>query len=360
MKNNWVKSGNDFFINEVSAQIEKLDVAVYIIKEDPRTEECYLSKSSDNFKFPYKIYGKDDAFVNRVFKTFHATSGNLGVLLNGIRGTGKTVTAKQICNKMNLPVIILPRNYKNVVPFLNSIQQDFVFFMDEYEKMFDKNDYKFLTIMDGVLKSKNRILFLMTTNELYVEQNLLQRPSRIRYIKKYGDLELSIIEEIVDDTLIHKELRAATIKMISNMSIITIDLVKAVVEEVNIHKEDPELFKDFFNADDQDSDITYNVYKLNEKGEREQYKLYTELSLDIDEVEKEDYANHVGHSFYIGSNHVGNIVEIIDNTSIQIQSYIRDIEASTKEGKPVNKALNTIYVVERTTRRHKNFQKYVF
>jgi MoxR-like ATPase len=31
--------------------------------------------------------------------------------MNGVKGTGKTVTAKQICNLLELPVIIIHRGF---------------------------------------------------------------------------------------------------------------------------------------------------------------------------------------------------------------------------------------------------------
>jgi hypothetical protein len=359
MKNTWVQSGNTFSIREVSSQIEKLPVGVYKIEEDPY-ENLYLSHIQDQFSFPYKVYGKDQAFVDRVKKSYDNTKGNMGVLLNGIRGTGKTVTAELICNNMNLPVIIMPRKFKNLIGFLSDIQQDYLLFMDEYEKMFDRSDSTMLTIMDGALKSTNRILFLMTTNSTRIEENLLQRPSRIRYVKSYTDLTLDIITEIVDDMLIYPELKKATINMIGHLPMITIDLVKSIVEEVNIHNEDPALFKDYFNADNGDNEDYTNIYKVSSTGEKVHYKSFAEISPYIEEIAEEDYDLQKNQGFYINDRYVGNIKTIIDRNTVLVTSTEVDIEASEKEGTRVNREINTLYYLEPSTKKHSSFSKYAF
>lgn len=260
MNNQWVQSANNYFIREVSQNVEKLKPAVYKLEQDPRSGELYLSQVLDKYEFPYKIYGIETKFINRVKKTYDNTTGNLGILLNGVKGTGKTVTSKQICNELGLPVIIIYQRYDGIPNFINDIQQNVIIFVDEFEKVYTDRDHSVLTIMDGAMDNGFRKVFLLTTNELYINQNMIQRPGRIRYLKTYGDLSVEMITEIVDDKLIYTELRKETIEFISQLETITVDIVKAVVDEVNIHNEDPKLFKDVFNVKVMDS--KYNLYEL--------------------------------------------------------------------------------------------------
>lgn len=67
----------------------------------------HLDRYADKFVFPYKMYGLQNEFIDHVIKTYHATEGNLGIMLTGTKGTGKTVTAKELANKLNLPIIIV-------------------------------------------------------------------------------------------------------------------------------------------------------------------------------------------------------------------------------------------------------------
>jgi len=259
MNNQWVQSANNFFLREVSQNVELLKPAVYKVESTPMGE-LYLSHMQDEYDFPYKIYNIETGFINRVIKTYNNTSGNLGILLNGIKGTGKTVTAKQICNKLQLPVILVTNPFDNIPSFINNIQQDVVIFVDEFEKLYSDRDHSVLTIMDGALDNGFRRVFLLTTNTLYINENLLQRPGRIRYLKTYDHLSIESITEIVDDKLVHTHLRSQTIDFIAQLNTITVDIVKAVVDEVNIHEEDPKVFKDVFNIKMMDS--KYNVYEI--------------------------------------------------------------------------------------------------
>lgn len=76
------------------------------------------------------------------------------MLLTGIKGSGKTVTSKQICNRLGLPVIVVPKNFERLTPFLNDIKQNVIVLFDEYEKIFKDEDAILLPLMDGAMSSK--------------------------------------------------------------------------------------------------------------------------------------------------------------------------------------------------------------
>lgn len=158
-----------------------------------------------------------------------------------------------------MPIIIVDANYDGLPQFIAEIQQQVVIFIDEYEKVYQEYSSDVLTIMDGVYKTAHKRLFLLTTNNLFINSNLLQRPGRIRYLKTFDDLDLSVLNEIIDDMLIYPEFRNDCIEIISTLEIITIDLVKAIINEVNVHNESPKDFIDVFNVKgrDDENDKTY-------------------------------------------------------------------------------------------------------
>ena len=84
--------------------------------------------------------------------------------------------------------------------------------------------------------------------ELRINANFLSRPSRFRYVKRFENLSKEVVEEIVDDLLEVKELRGKVIEYVSSLELVTVDLVKTVVEEVNLHQDAPQVFEGFFNA----------------------------------------------------------------------------------------------------------------
>lgn len=314
MVNKWHQQGNDFFLQETSQQSDTLPLGVYKINENPMTKALYLTRVQDDFSFPYKVYGMETKFINRVVKTYNATAGNLGVLLNGVKGTGKTVTAQMICNELKQPVLIVHHAYAGISSYLNELQQNVIVFFDEYEKMYNDYDATILTVMDGVLNNEYRKTFLLTTNKMYLNDNLLQRPGRLRYIKTFVDLSLEVIMEIIDDKLIHKQFREQCVAFISTLDTITIDIVKAVIEEVNIHEEVPTNFKDVFNIKAIENSVNIFINKENEG------------LLDLKFANARIYPlkitpECVGDDFEINGIEIGEIKQIIGEDRIVVDVY---------------------------------------
>lgn len=340
MLNNWTKSGNTYRIAEISQQMKNLPVGIYKFQVD-LFDQPFLAHISEKFDLPFKIYDIERLFIDRVKKSWANTVSNMGILLNGVKGTGKSVTAEILCNEFNLPVIIVPFKHKNLVSFINDIQQDVIIFIDEYDKIFDRYDNSLLSVMDGVLKKDNRCLFLLTSNEQWLERNMLQRPSRIRYVKTFGDLSATAILEIVNDMLIHKELLEPTVKFISYLSIITMDLVKSIIEEVNIHQEVPQAFEDVFNINDGNTQKN-TVYLIeNAKKVLQDTNVDTDPKMPFSEYHKEE-------DFYVGREYIGEITQVNGPSEIVVE-----IVEKNETGEE-NHILKTYYV-EKFEKKHKSF-----
>jgi hypothetical protein len=366
MKNAWFQSGSTFSIDEVTSQLDLLPTAVYKLQYNEMMNKYYLVRITDKFVFPYKLYNTENQFVERVKKTWHNTTGNMGILLNGIKGTGKTVTAEQICNIMDQPVIIIPAAYKGLTNFLNELQQDCTVFIDEYDKIFDKYSNSLLTVMDGVLKTNSRMLFLLTSNNQWLEQNMLQRPSRIRYIKEYGDLPLSTIIEIVDDMLIHTHHRKQTIAMIASMPIITMDLVKSVIQEVNIHDEDPEIFRSYFNVNGSDERKEYDIYYLNEQGGKVLHTPKATINISGIKPGIEGYDFRIdtgkpteGHN----TGYQGEVTQVIAENQFVINELVQERIQNADPRMPDDVKeyyINRVYIIEPIAKNHSVFNAYAF
>ena len=264
----------------------------------------YLSKIAEFFTFDYKLYGLNQKFIDYVLKTYENTTGNLGVLLDGIKGTGKTVVAKELCNHLQLPVILVQSmgsdtNDKLIKYLSTAIDFDCIFFFDEYEKEF-KDSSDVLSFMDGTYNSIYRKVFLLTTNELNVDSNLLGRPSRIRYKKSFGNLSEEVTREILNDILEDKTAIEKVIELTHSMNIITIDLIKAIATEINIHGVEalPDI-KETFNIEFSKFSYLYKVIQVrhynveftpeNIKNLLQTYRNYKELrKRDWDEYSKEE------------------------------------------------------------------------
>lgn len=236
-QNIWIQDGSAFMkgSSTTKAHPEGLPKGIYEVRES--MTGYYLNRLGDSFVFNYKVYGINNDFIEHFVKTFNNTSGNIGVLFNGTKGTGKTVTAEELCNRLGLPVVIVKscKDADDMLKFLaTQINFDCIFFFDEYEKEF-KESATILSFMDGVHNSQYRKVFLLTTNELEINSNLLGRPSRIRYVRSFGNLPEETTLELLNDILIDKSAVEPVLDLIRQMQIITVDLVKALAQEVNIH-----------------------------------------------------------------------------------------------------------------------------
>lgn len=277
----WHVTNGRHYISDTSAQISAIEKGVWDVQPDEHGH-LFLTKVGDQFDFDFKIYGLESSFIQRVEKTYSNTTGNLGILLNGVKGTGKTISGEIIANKLNNPIVMVGANFPGLVPFLLSIPQDITIFVDEYDKVFKgnigddeyedredgnvKGDTTLLGLMDGTLKTNHRRVFILTTNRRWLNDNMLNRPGRIRYNKNFSDLDLVQINEIIDDCLKDKKYKEDILTYLKPLKIITVDIVKAVISQVNIFDDyTGECCKDL-NVETKEEE--YKIYKI--KGNKEE------------------------------------------------------------------------------------------
>lgn len=253
--NVWQQEGEQFFPSNTSLNVKTIPPGIYKYMSLP-TGTWWLEKSADRYAFPYKIYGVNDSIIDRVRRAWSGLPSNLGVLLNGLKGTGKTITAQQIVNwALDERLIVL--NVQHPVPLaaiLERVEQDMLVLFDEFEKTHNEQQIPgiqqgLLSAIDGLSKSDFKRLFLFTTNEVRVNENLIDRPSRIRYRWEFTRVNHELIEMLLDDMLNPelKALRPDIIKYLNSREVLTIDVVKAVITECNIFKQSPDEFSRFMN-----------------------------------------------------------------------------------------------------------------
>ena len=208
---------------------------------NPMDKRLGLTRVDDKFTFDYKIYdlGGTEMFdkVKKIWnsKLYVENGRNLGIIYNGIKGTGKTVSAKLLCNEMNIPTIIINHSYEGqILDFVQALEFECVIFIDEAEKTFTGDDQQILLKMIDGVYNKSRKLYLLTTNTLSVNENLISRPGRIRYIQEFGNLSAEAVDMYINDNLLDKSKKNQVIETVDLLEISTIDILKAIVEEVNI------------------------------------------------------------------------------------------------------------------------------
>lgn len=233
----WINTGTTY--RRMEGDICNIDTIPFGVYEvDLSITGWSLTKIADKFTFNYKLYDIQNDFLKYITKTYNSTNGNLGVLMSGTRGSGKSVSSKLLANSLELPIIIVKSmgdKNEEMFSYLASFNFDCLFFFDEFEKQFNEHDSTILQFMDGIYTSEYRRVFLLTTNHLTVNENLLSRPSRIRYVRQFGNLDKNIVDEYLEDNLNDKTNKTLLLDYIDTLTISTIDILKSIVEEANIH-----------------------------------------------------------------------------------------------------------------------------
>lgn len=213
---------------------------VYNIKVDSYTRVVSLEETTP-FSMPSKVYctSRDKRFIDKVINSYKLSeNGFTGVMLSGLKGSGKTIMAKSIANDSNLPIInidksIRPWALKVLVELLGDTNICFMF--DELDKLLeDYDDSALLQILDGAdTKGKHMILFTCN-NEKYISEYLIDRCSRIRYWRKFDEMSPSLIMEVLNDKLNDKkEVESLTDFIKDNFEICSFDNIASFINEVN-------------------------------------------------------------------------------------------------------------------------------
>lgn len=250
--NVWQEFGTSFRPGQTANQRKVLPPGTYKYAAD--MSGWWLERASNQFEFPYKIYGNHDHIINRIKKSWGTMAGNLGILLNGLKGTGKTVTAQLVANwvieELKMPVLVVSSPIP-MADVLAHIEQEVLIIFDEFEKTHAKTEHQqaLLTAIDGMARNSFKRMFIFTTNESRVEDNFIDRPSRIRYMWEFDRLEENLIEELMND-LLDKEMleyKSDIVAYLTSRSVCSIDTAKTVITEVNVFQEPPAAFEEALN-----------------------------------------------------------------------------------------------------------------
>ena len=186
------------FINadEINIQ-DKLPIRFYQFAVD-KFRGLYLTNT--DYKTSHdKIYGDAEKIATHIIESYEKRDKNLGVLLSGGKGLGKSLTARLVIEKLckTHPVIIINEYISGMFDSLKEISNAIILF-DEFEKTFQGNadgsdnntsaitkQEEMLSLLDGTAAGSHN-LYIFTCNETRsINENLMSRPGRIAYHYKY-------------------------------------------------------------------------------------------------------------------------------------------------------------------------------
>lgn len=231
----FVKLGNKIVNKPNGLDYDLIDGKIYNLKFDRFSVGAYLEEDG-SLNLPSKVYLTEDdkTFIHRVNSYFQKTTKlSTGVMLSGIKGTGKTVMAKVIANNSKLPVIVVDEDFPTgrINDFFRKFEHPVAVIFDEVDKHWDTEDL--LGWLDGVQTNAKKLVLFTCNNENQVNQYLKDRCSRIRYVRHFKPSDNArFLKEIMRDKgIAESDINSTYDFIVKNFNLLSIDNILAFLDE---------------------------------------------------------------------------------------------------------------------------------
>lgn len=232
--NNFIKAGDQIMPKPQGMDYKLKAGKVYLLTCDKYSDELYLKEDND-FQLPEKYYQSagDKRFINKVINTFTKTQKlTTGVLLSGIKGSGKTLMAKHIAMNSNVPIIVVDKSVRagDIESFFSRIKIDTCVIFDELDKYWSTS--YLLGFLDGVKPTGKKLVICTCNDEGEVSEYLNDRCSRIRYKRDFKCLGVDAILGILTDVMDEEKAYDVASFIADNLGVISYDNVIVFADEV--------------------------------------------------------------------------------------------------------------------------------
>lgn len=272
---------------------DTLEPKCYIVGFDPM-QGFYLGEHSEIKIKEDKIYGIHNKKVNKVLNSFKIFERNLGVILSGNKGIGKSLFATLLsveASKIGLPTIIVDTYYPGIANYIDSIHQECIILFDEFDKTFGNikpangeqdAQASMLSLFDGLSNGKK--LFVITCNEIRsLNDYLVNRTGRFHYHFRFEYPTIEEIEEYLKDKLDPKYYsEIGGVVAFSRKVDLNFDSLRAIAFELNLGGAFKDIIKDL-NIVNMNEDIYILSLHFNDGKVLKSEKMHLNLFGDDDE-----------------------------------------------------------------------------
>lgn len=246
----FIKVGEKIVNKPTGLDYDLINGKVYNLKWDRYNGTSYFEEDG-LLSLPAKVYTtkSDNVFIKRVNTYFQKTSKlSTGVMLSGIKGTGKTVMAKVIAKNSNLPIIVVDEDYPTgrINDFFRKFETPVTIIFDEVDKHWDTEDL--LGWLDGVQTNAKKLVLFTCNNEDRVNDYLKDRCSRVRYVRHFeaNDNARFLREILRDKGITEDKIEDTYTFIVNNFGLLSIDNILSFIDEKLLFSElsNEEIFND--------------------------------------------------------------------------------------------------------------------
>lgn len=231
----FIKAGNKILNKPNGFDYDLINGKVYNLKYELYGVGSYFEEDG-SLNLPKKVYTTkdDDIFIKRVNTYFEKTSKlSTGVMLSGVKGTGKTVMAKIIAKNSNLPIIVVDEDFptSQINDFFRKFTTPVTVIFDEVDKHWDTEDL--LGWLDGVQTNAKKLVLFTCNNENRVNEYLKDRCSRVRYTRHFeaNDNARFLKEILKDKGIANEEIDPTYNFIVNNFNLLSIDNILSFIDE---------------------------------------------------------------------------------------------------------------------------------
>ncbi|MDE6220579.1 MAG: AAA family ATPase [Lachnospiraceae bacterium] len=230
--------------NDTVMTYNELPARAYIVRFEKMTGFC-LDEYADIQVKEDKLYGEHMKKVHKVLRAYEKFDRNLGVILSGCKGIGKSMFAKLLSVEAiegGIPVIVVDQYIPGIASYIEEIDQRVMVLFDEFDKTF--GDVKpaegeiepqaaLLSLFDGISQGKK--LFAITCNDIRkLNDFIVNRPGRFHYHFRFDYPSAEEIRTYLYDKLGNKYYHEIEpIVAFSRKVNLNYDCLRAIAFEVN-------------------------------------------------------------------------------------------------------------------------------
>jgi len=200
-------------MNDESNLIDHVPAMVY--KASIGRPGIIMVKDRPNFTLPQLRFGKHNARVKQITASYDRFGKSNGVLLHGLKGSGKSLLAEELGNWMiaqDLPVIMVtePMGAEELGIIIKAIGPCMVYF-DEFGKTYNEKVERERLLPLFSDTSFLGVMFVITGNEAEeFSDYLVNRPQRFRYNIGFGtSIDLETLHDIMSKMQVSEHLHKA-------------------------------------------------------------------------------------------------------------------------------------------------------